>query len=48
MQVSFVDFLPHSLTLSEAIATGDLMKRSITLSKTVDFSEFEHCWKYLG
>lgn len=45
--VTFSEFLPHSLTPLEVIAAGNLMKHTVTFSKLVDLSGFEHCWKHL-
>ena len=36
--VTFANILPHSLTLPEAVATGDQMKSAVTFSRFMDFS----------
>lgn len=36
--VTFANFFPHSLTLPEAIATGDQMKSAVTFNRFMDFS----------
>ncbi len=44
--VMFADFTLW-LVLPSKLATGDKIKRTVTLNKITDFPEFEHCRKYL-